>query len=401
MRPGQLQPENFERYAPHAREFAVSHLSLLQQLPIAICPSFLEQIQAFETGFPAEQATLQRQCNFLLHLPEDRLVALLEPFTQLSVPAQLEAEDWINAPATFILKLSAYLWSSGQLDRFRTASVVLLQGVPDASVRPNRLTLVVLGQAALPKTTPALQKLRRQGVTLTALQSQQMSRQIFEAFRQHAAESGQPYAHWYVDGGEPWKEGFGAIPGTIAVNYPELNPVRIRTLHTMEQIVESGNAGAEDMRTRLAGINAKELDTNTVTEDPVLRQFYTDLFTKSSGPQIFSTTFVQWTGRELARRAQPRTMLLRYAPRQLYQAFNELLRQVVPQSSDPEGSLRDAEMGAYYTWIEMNRITAPGSGSYFAWLEGTSIGVVIGNRAPAGTQCDTPLNLEQVLKTFC
>lgn len=101
------------------------------------------------------------------------------------------------------------------------------------------------------------------------------------------------------------------------------------------------------------------------------------------------------------RRAQPRTLLLRYAPRQIYQAFNELLRQVAPQSSDPEGSLRDAEMGAYYTWIEMNRITAPGNGSYFAWLEGTSTAVVIGSDAPAGTQCATPLNLEQVLKTFC
>jgi hypothetical protein len=401
MRPDHLQPDDFERYAPLSREFAVSHLSLLQRLPIAICPSFLQQIQEFDTGFPAEQAALRRQCNFLLHLPEERLAALLEPFTQLPVPEQLEAEDWINAPATFILKLSSYLWSSGQIDRFRMASVALLQGVPEADVRPNRLTLVVLGQAALFKTTPAFEKLRRQGVTLTALQSQQMSRQIFEAFRQHAAESGEPYAHWYVDGGEPWKEDFTASPGTIAVNYPELDPVRVRTLHTMEQIVESGDAGAEEMRTRLAGINGKELDTNTITEDPVLRRFYTDLFTKSSGPQIFSTTFVQWTGRELARRAQPRTLLLRYAPRQLYQAFNELLRQVVPEVSDPEGSLRDAEMGAYYTWIEMNRITAPGKGSYFAWLEGTSIGVVIGNGAPAGTQCGTPFNLEQVLKTFC
>ncbi|MGB6133499.1 MAG: hypothetical protein WBG54_17090 [Acidobacteriaceae bacterium] len=401
MKPQDLKPEDFRRYTPVARQFAESYLSLLRQLPIAICPSFLQQIGQLDTSFPAEQAALRWQCDSLSRLPAAKLAELTEPFQQIRIPPSLRAEDWVNAPAGFISSLAAALWSNGQIDAFRRASEALFGAIPDQGARPSRLTIVVFGQGARPEPTPLLEKLSRTGVLLTNMQAQQMPQQIFEAFRRHAAESGEAYAHWYVDGGDPWPEAYHSIPGTVAVSYPELNPVRVRTLKTMEEVVQSGNAGAEDLRTRLFGMNGRELGTDSLSADPVLRRFYTDLFTESSGPQIFSTTFVQWTGRELARRAQPRTLLLRYAPRQRYQPFNTLLREDAPRSLDPEGSLRDAEIGAYYTWIEMSRITDPGKGSFVAWLEGSSLAVVIGRGSPAGAQSTTPLSLEQALNAFC
>lgn len=401
VRPDQLKQEDFARYAPVARAFAESRLTLLQRLPLSICPSFLQQIEQLDSSFPAERATLQRMCDFLLQLAQDRLTALTEPFREIHLSSQLEKKDWVQAPAEFIAELTAELWSSGQIDRFRAASVALFAAVPAPEELPDRLTLVVLGQDATAPASTVLRKVGRRGVTLTALRAEELSSQIFAAFRRHAEASSEPYAHWYVDGGDPWKDSYRTIAGTVAVSYPELDPVRIQTLSRMEQIVSSGNAGAEEMRARMAAMNAQELGTYTVTADPVLRRFYTELFTQSSGPQIFSTTFVQWTGRELVRRAQPRTLLLRYAPRQRYQPFNEMLREPEPSSLDPEGSLRDAEMAAYYTWIEMNRITAPGKGSYVVWLENTSRAVIIGNGAPAGTESSNPMNLEQALKQFC
>jgi hypothetical protein len=57
-------------------------------------------------------------------------------------------------------------------------------------------------------------------------------------------------------------------------------------------------------------------------------------------------------------------------------------------------------MGAWYTWIEMNRITGPGNGTFFAWLEGGSRGVLIGKSTPAGTACNTSLTLEQAIAQF-
>lgn len=401
MKPEDLKPGDFRHYAPAARQFAVEHLQLLRQLPIAICPSFLQQIQQLDTSFPVEQTSLRWQCDSLSHLPAARLAELTVPFEQIRIPPSLQAEDWVNAPAAFITSLAADLWSGGEIDRFRRASEALFGAIPDQGARPSRLTIVVFGQGAHPEPTPLLDKLRRKGLLLTNLQSQGMPQQIFDAFRRHAAESSEDYTHWYVDGGEPWKENYRSIAGAVAVSYPELDPVRIRTLKTMEQIVQSGSAGAESMRTRLVSMNGEELDTDSVTRDPVLLRFYTDLFTESSGPQIFSTTFVQWTGRALARRAQPRTLLLRYAPRQSYQPFNALLSQDVPRSLDPEGSLRDAEIGAYYTWIDMSRITDPGKGSFVAWLEGSSLAVLIGAGTPAGAQSASAISLRQALEAFC
>src|SRR5260370_30940239 len=59
--------------------------------------------------------------------------------------------------------------------------------------------------------------------------------------------------------------------------------------------------------------------------EEVLSHFQASLLTEGSWTQIFSTTFVQWTTRELWRRAQPVTILVRFAPRQRQRPMNELL----------------------------------------------------------------------------
>lgn len=400
MKPDQLRAQSFEQYPPAARQFAIQYLPLLQRLPLSVCPSFLAQIQQLDTSFPAEQAALRHQCDFLLHLPPEKFAELAAPFARIQLSSELRSSDWVRSPADFVAGLSAYLWSSGQIDSFRTASTAFFAAIPGPEIHPHRLTLVVFGQDAGAPSAPVFQKLRRTGVIFTALDSEDMPQQIFRAFRRHASLSPEPYAHWYVDGGKRWAEDYASLPGTICVTYPELSPLRERVLAGMEKVVQSANSGAEQMRTRLSGMTAKQLNAAEITPDPVLQRFYTELFTESSGPQIFSTSFVQWAGRELARRAQPQTLLLRYTPRQSYQGFDALLRNPNPQSLDPQGSLRDADMGAWYTWIEMNRITAPGKGVFVAWLEGSRQAVLVGPNAPAATQCSTPLNLEQALADF-
>lgn len=400
MRPDQLRAQDFDKYPQLAREFAIQYLPLLRRLPLPVCPSFLVQIQQFDTSFPAEQASLRQQCDFLLHTPQAKFAELVAPLTRIELSSDLKSSDWVQEPASFVTSLAAYLWSSGQIDQFRAASISFFAAIPGRNIHPHRLTLVILGQGAGIPSAPIFQKLRRKGVMLTALDHQNMPQQIFRAFCHHATLSSEPYAHWYVDGGARWTEDYQSQPGTVCITYPELSPLRKRVLASMEKVVNSANAGAEQMRTRLTSMTAKQLNAAEITSDPVLQRFYTELFTESSGPQIFSTSFVQWAGRELARRAQPQTLLLRYAPRQGYSAFDTLLCNANPQGLDPEGSLRDADMGAWYTWIEMDRITSPGEGIFLAWLENSRQVVLIGPNAPVATLCSTPLNLEQALATF-
>src|SRR5260370_22732163 len=92
--------------------------------------------------------------------------------------------------------------------------------------------------------------------------------------------------------------------------------------------------------------------------EEVLSHFQVSLLSEGSGTQIFSTTFVQWTAHELWRRAQPLTILARFAPRQRQRPMNELLsgKEQNPELDAP-GSLIDGDMGAYYMWIDQQRLS--------------------------------------------
>lgn len=400
MTPAQLRATSFSSYPALGREFATEHLALLQRLPMAICPSFLKEILQLDTSFPAERAALRWQCESLMHLAPGQFDTLLAPLAAITLPRELVDSDWINHPAAFITGMTASLWSSGQIDSFRKASSALFATIPERENTASRLTIAVFGTGATPATKTLLTKLRRQGLFLTSLSNQEMSQQIFEAFRAHAEGTSEPYANWYIDGGTPWKNGFETLPNTVTTSYSALAPVRSRALGVMEATVAEGNAGAERMRDRLTATTTDQMNAEVITSDSVLQRFYTELFTESSGPQIFSTSFVQWTGRELARRARPQTLLLRYGQRQRYHSFDESLHASNPDELDPEGSLRDAEMGIYYAWIEMDRITATGKGTFLAWLEGSSQAVLVGRNAPQGAASPSSYTLAQALKAF-
>ena len=310
----------------------------------------------------------------------------------------LQRFDWLHDPATFVTQFTAFLWSSQQINAFHAATQALFAAIPPMSA-PHRLTIVTLGKGAPAPSRPALKRLRTLGVSFSKLDAQTMPEQILAAVQEHAAAAAHPYAHWYVDGAEPWPLKVPEAHQLVNVmSYTALAPLRKSVLDKMQTSLTS-DAGAEQLHSRMAGITAADLNAGGVTADPVLQRFYTELFTQSSGPQLFSTSFVQWSGRELARRAQPHTLLLRYAPRQRQRSFNDLVEKQGTEL-DPEGSLRDAEMGAYYNWLEMQRISVRGGHTFVAWLEGTADGVLLGASAPAGSLCTTPCSLKQALQQF-
>lgn len=400
MTPNELTAASFAAYPAEARHFAEEHLPLLRKLPLAVCPSFLQHISGFDTLFPAERETLRWQCDSLAKLPADRLAALVAPLQTLSISEPLRAMDWVSTPTRFVAEWTAYLWSSGQINGFRKAIGDLFAAIPVREDASHRMVVVVLGQGAKPDTARVLRKLRARGVTLNALQHEGAFQQIGSMLSAHAAKSASPYATWYVDGGPPEAALRDALGKGTSVSYPGLGPIRERVLHRMQATIATGTAGPEQMRDRLADTSPQDAGAHEVTKDPVLQRFYTELFTQSSGPQIFSTSFVQWTSRELARRAQPQTLLVRYAPRQQHQDMNAMFAETEPGGLDAEGALRDAEMGAFYSWIEMSRITAPGKLTFAAWVEGHPLAVVLGAGAAAGTTCSTPMTLTAAIENF-
>ena len=64
---------------------------------------------------------------------------------------------------------------------------------------------------------------------------------------------------------------------------------------------------------------------------------------------------------------------------------------------DPSGSLIDADMGAYYTWLSLRRLTGADQLRFLVWFEDHAEGVAIGPGLPAGTTSDSRMTMKQVL----
>jgi hypothetical protein len=164
----------------------------------------------------------------------------------------------------------------------------------------------------------------------------------------------------------------------------------------MRAEIEKPGMGPETLRTLLAQMSPAEIGLGK-SGDAVLDHFQMKILTEGSGTQIFSTTFAQWTAREALRRAQPCTLLVRFAPRQRQKPMNELLSEPDEAELDPVGSLIDADFGAYYNWINQQRLPGANQASFLAWFENHGNAVAIGPAMPRETQSSKTTDLRDLI----
>jgi len=123
------------------------------------------------------------------------------------------------------------------------------------------------------------------------------------------------------------------------------------------------------------------------------------IYGSGSGTQIFSTTFVQWSARELLRRAEPVSLVARFGPRQRQRGMNEMFSQGASEPApDFAGSLVDADFAAFYTWINLTRLTNHESARFIAWSEAHGQAIAIGPDCPRGTEAPNRTALAQLLQ---
>jgi fermentation-respiration switch protein FrsA (DUF1100 family) len=168
-------------------------------------------------------------------------------------------------------------------------------------------------------------------------------------------------------------------------------------LRKLRSEIEKPGMGPEALRTHLAQLTPADLGRSK-QGDPVLDRFQVKLLTEGSGTQIFSTTFAQWAARETLRRAQPVTLLVRFAARQRQRPMNELLAQSEEHPElDAVGSLVDADMGAYYNWLNQQRLPGAEQSSFLVWFEGHNEAVAISPSMPRGTESNKATDLRELL----
>ena len=397
MQPKQLTADTFKSYPPKGRAVAVTNLALLQSLPLAFVPFLLKDVMAFDWNFPVEQLELTNQFTYLTGLWEQQRTREMQPFATLKLTEKIENLDWVNQPAQFLEQLSAHLWATRQMDGFRDASESYVRKFniwqPTVKQPAPRLGIAVFGEGVDQTQYKLFRKLRNQGVYFSQVNPKNGIDAIHQTLTTRAAAYSTPYAHWCVDGA-----GITAsLPGLTCVSYNSLTPVRTRLAAIMLKAYGSTKFDPEQLRTTLAAITPETVEMKD-SGDGALDRFQVTLLTEGSGTQIYSTTFVQWAAREALRRAQPLTLYTRYAPRQKERTMDELLNgageKTVP---DPAGSLIDADMGAYYTWINLQRLERTGSARFLVWFEGHSEALAIAPGLKAGTESKTPIDMPALL----
>ncbi|MFZ0955185.1 MAG: hypothetical protein WAN60_02500 [Candidatus Sulfotelmatobacter sp.] len=402
MLPRDLKSGQFAGYPPEARKLVTNYLGTLQQLPLGFLPSLLRELIDYDFKFPAERKAREKELANLGSLSAEQLRVLFQGFAQIHLSPELEAFDWAKSPIQFVERLSAYLWSTHQLDAFRKASMDYADHLrsaapPDPPPIP-RLGITVVGQGVTSYDEPLFRKLRPHGAYFSGVKPEDGLQRLLEAVAGRAKSHPAPYGHWYIDGGEEADH----APTITCVSYKALEPARAALLRRMQPEIDRPGMGPEALRTLLAQLRPADLGmdrgSDDKTKDEVLARFEVSLLTEGSGTQIFSTSFAQWAARETLRRAQPLTLLVRFAPRQRQKPMNELLSAVAARPElDFVGSLIDADFGAYYNWLNQQRLPGAEQSSFLVWFEGHSQALAIGPSMPRGTESTSVADLEQLL----
>jgi hypothetical protein len=397
MLPNQLTAENFSGYPPQAKRLVVSQLPVLRSLPLAFVPLLLRELIVYDWKFPAERRDLDRQFTWLHSLSREEMAKAVAPFSRLTLTDALEKTDWVNQPAIFTEQLTAHLWKTHQIDAFRAGAVEYVAAysgtAPEGPLPTHRLGIAVIGQGVRANDYRLFRKLRPHGVYYSQVKHENGLNTLLEVVKQRAESYSLPYGHWYIEGGKP-----AATPDNVThLSYAALSPVRASLQNLMQKIYEASVFDPEAFRTRMAQTRPEEIGLSTAS-DGVLSRFQLSLLTEGSGTQVFSTTFVQWAAREAMRRAQPITLLARFTPRQRENSMDELLSEARrPPELDPQGSLIDADMGAYYTWLNQQRLAGADNAGFLVWFEDQPEAVVIGPGFAPGKHSDAAIELKDLI----
>jgi len=400
--PAELTQESFAQYPPLARSLAIENLVLLRQLPTVFAALLLRELSGYDWRFPAERRMLDDQFAYLRGLPTPARDEAMRKFAAVKVSAHMQRMNWVASPQTFLDALTSQLWSTHQIGAFHDAASHYVdawrKAIPEPPPAIPRFCVVVLDKDLYSEGAALFRRLRPHGVFFPAVNAADSWAAALAFANSRAADHPLEYGHWYIDGGTPDAKADARLK---RVSWAELEPVRANVLARIRRVVESGHGGPEEVETLMGETTPKDLGFTAAREDEVLARFQVSVLTEGSGAQVFSTTFVQWAAREALRRAQPCTLLMRYRTRQRQRPMNELIAGTAEGNAvDPAGSLVDADMGAYYTWINQQRLTGAEQAAFVAWSEAHNQAVAIGPGMPKSTTSTSAPTMKQLLNYF-
>jgi hypothetical protein len=397
MLPAQLTSSSFDKYPAQANKIAIDRLQLLRTLPLTLVASLLREVSVFDWLFPTEQRSLLAQMDGLPMLPANRRAGIIAEFGQISVPDSLASMDWINEPKRFLESLTAWLWSSNQIDQFHKAARDFGNAISENSTPqiPSPRAAVVVLPAGIDKPGyPLFRKLRAHGTWFENVSSDANLNDLAAWVSARGARHPQPLSHFYIDGGIP-VAALGAFAESLS--WDQTAAIRAQVLKQVTAMTEAPGTGPEKARSFLANSSPAAFGLHAEGAQGVMERFALSVLAEGAGTQIFSTTFAQWGARELLRRAEPDTLVVRFGLRRHLQTMNEMLGGDAAPDDAP-GSCVDADMGAYYTWVNQQRLSGSSSAGFLAISQTRRQAIAIGPTVAKGAVSPQPAELDGLLK---
>lgn len=375
--------------------------SLLETLPVPLAAVMLQQLARAGSLFPAEKRELDRTLHSLTPPRPDNAKRAVEMFATLRLSPELERLDWRSDAAGFLDKMTAELWSTGQIGTFREAAKLLapstMTAEQGAQASKRRFVAIALDKrlSAVGKTPVLFRMLRPYGTFFPHADDEYGAETLASWLAARANAHPEPYTHWQISG-DIWKE--PAAAPVVSLSYNGMLAEREKLLALFNTVRNSAaSQGPEGLQKVLQQLSPEQIGMSAIS-DPVVRTFALDIFTQGSGTQLYATTFVQWTVREALRRAQPETLLAWFTPR--CEATSMDWRISHPdreQAPDGPGSLIDAEMGAYLSYVNLMRLPDAERVSLLVWHEGYGQALLIGTDLPRGVESKSAMTLRRLL----
>jgi hypothetical protein len=322
-------------------------------------------------------------------------------FAMLRLSPELLRLDWRSDAAGFVDKMTAELWSTGQIGTFRESAKLLApSAITDeqgAQVSNPRFVAIVLDKrlSAIGKTPVLFRMLRPYGTFFAHTDDENGAETLAGWLAARASAHTEPYTHWQISG-DIWK-GPAATP-VVSLSYNGMLAERERLLAFFNTVRNAAaSQGPEGLQRVLQHLTPEKIGMGEIA-DLVMRTFALDIFTQGSGTQLYATTFVQWTVREALRRAQPESLLAWFTPR--CEATSMDWRISNPdreQALDGPGSLIDAEMGAYLCYANLMRLPNAERAGFLVWHQGYGQALLIGADMPRGVESDSVITLKGLL----
>jgi len=132
----------------YSTKLAAAQQRLLESLPVPLAAVMMQQIERAGRLFPAERRELDYTLESLALPRQQGVEKAVQMFVALRLSPELGRMDWRSDAAGFVDKLTAELWSTGQIGAFREAAKLLAPSATraeqSAQVSKPRIVAIVL-----------------------------------------------------------------------------------------------------------------------------------------------------------------------------------------------------------------------------------------------------------------